>query len=249
MKLLEIRGLEVRYGGIRAVRGIDLEVAQGELVCLIGANGAGKSSTLRAIAGMTPPAAGSIRFGDLDVTRLPAFRRARSGLVMVPEVEPYHRAFADALRGKYGRIPTAGIPRITRFRAGQSRFTVVDPSGNSVIYIRHDEPDVEYSGKPGEKRSGLAKAIETAAVLRDFKEDDTAAAKVLDVALAKHMSADPVERARALAARAELALAMGDADRARALRDELRRIPLSEDDHRAYREELQAAEALERWRQ
>jgi catechol 2,3-dioxygenase-like lactoylglutathione lyase family enzyme len=170
-------------------------------------------------------------------------------LVMVPEVEPYHRAFADALRGKYGRIPTAGIPRITRFRAGQSRFTVVDPSGNSVIYIRHDEPDVEYSGKPGEKRSGLAKAIETAAVLRDFKEDDTAAAKVLDVALAKHMSADPVERARALAARAELALAMGDADRARALRDELRRIPLSEDDHRAYREELQAAEALERWRQ
>ena len=85
MKLLEIRALEVRYGGIRAVKGIDLEVAQGELVCLIGANGAGKSSTLRAIAGMTPPAAGSIRFGDRDVTRIPAFRRARSGLVMVPE--------------------------------------------------------------------------------------------------------------------------------------------------------------------
>ena len=85
MKLLEIRALEVRYGGIRAVKGIDLEVAQGELVCLIGANGAGKSSTLRAIAGMTPPAAGSIRFGDRDVSRVPAFRRARSGLVMVPE--------------------------------------------------------------------------------------------------------------------------------------------------------------------
>ena len=85
MKLLEIRALEARYGGIRAVKGIDLEVAQGELVCLIGANGAGKSSTLRAIAGMTPPAAGSIRFGDRDVTRVPAFRRARAGLVMVPE--------------------------------------------------------------------------------------------------------------------------------------------------------------------
>ena len=85
MKLLEIRALEVRYGGIRAVKGIDLEVAQGELVCLIGANGAGKSSTLRAIAGMTQPAAGSIRFGDRDVSRVPAFRRARSGLVMVPE--------------------------------------------------------------------------------------------------------------------------------------------------------------------
>jgi len=83
--LLEIRGLEVRYGGIRAVKGIDLEVAQGEFVCLIGANGAGKSSTLRAIAGLARTAAGSIRFGDRDLSGIAAFRRARSGLVMVPE--------------------------------------------------------------------------------------------------------------------------------------------------------------------
>ena len=85
MKLLEIRGLEVRYGGIRAVRGIDLEVAQGELVCLIGANGAGKSSTLRAIAGLAPAAPGSVRFGGRDLSGVPAFQRARAGLVMVPE--------------------------------------------------------------------------------------------------------------------------------------------------------------------
>ena len=85
MKLLEIRGLEVRYGGIRAVKGIDLEVAGGELVCLIGANGAGKSSTLRAIAGIATAQAGSIRFGDRDLSRVPAFERARAGLVMVPE--------------------------------------------------------------------------------------------------------------------------------------------------------------------
>ena len=85
MKLLEIRGLEVRYGGIRAVKGIDLEVAQGEFVCLIGANGAGKSSTLRAIAGLARTAAGSIRFDDRDLSGVAAFRRARSGLVMVPE--------------------------------------------------------------------------------------------------------------------------------------------------------------------
>jgi branched-chain amino acid transport system ATP-binding protein len=85
MKLLEIRGLEVRYGGIRAVKGIDLEVAEGELVCLIGANGAGKSSTLRAIAGLARTAAGSIRFGDRELAGVAAFRRARSGLVMVPE--------------------------------------------------------------------------------------------------------------------------------------------------------------------
>jgi branched-chain amino acid transport system ATP-binding protein len=85
MKLLELRGLEVRYGGIRAVKGIDLDVAQGEFVCLIGANGAGKSSTLRAIAGLARAAAGSIRFDDRDLSGVAAFRRARSGLVMVPE--------------------------------------------------------------------------------------------------------------------------------------------------------------------
>ena len=85
MNLLEIRGLEVRYGGIRAVKGIDLQVAAGELVCLIGANGAGKSSTLRAISGLAPAAPGAIRFDGSDLAGVPAFRRARAGLVMVPE--------------------------------------------------------------------------------------------------------------------------------------------------------------------
>ncbi len=85
MKLLEIRGLEVRYGGIRAVKGIDLEIAAGEFVCLIGANGAGKSSTLRAVSGLAPAAPGSIRFGGRDLAGIPAFARARAGLVMVPE--------------------------------------------------------------------------------------------------------------------------------------------------------------------
>ncbi len=85
MMLLEIRGLEVRYGGIRAVKGIDLEIAAGEFVCLIGANGAGKSSTLRAVSGLAPTAPGSIRFGGRDLAGIPAFARARAGLVMVPE--------------------------------------------------------------------------------------------------------------------------------------------------------------------
>jgi branched-chain amino acid transport system ATP-binding protein len=85
MSLLEIRGLEVRYGGIRAVKGIDLEVGAGEMVCLIGANGAGKSSTLRAISGLVPTAPGVVRFGGSDLAGAPAFRRARAGLVMVPE--------------------------------------------------------------------------------------------------------------------------------------------------------------------
>ena len=85
MSLLSISGLEVRFGGIRAVKGIDLHVEEGELVCLIGANGAGKSSTLRAIAGMLPTAPGAVRYGDRDMAGQRAFERARAGLALVPE--------------------------------------------------------------------------------------------------------------------------------------------------------------------
>ncbi|MEI6723032.1 MAG: ATP-binding cassette domain-containing protein, partial [Betaproteobacteria bacterium] len=74
MSLLEIKGLEVRYGGIRAVKGVDLSVDEGELVCLIGANGAGKTSTLKALCGMLPVAAGSVRYAGEAVTGVPSFR-------------------------------------------------------------------------------------------------------------------------------------------------------------------------------
>ena len=85
MSLLEVKGLEVHYGGIRAVKGVDLEVREGELVCLIGANGAGKTSTLKALCGMLPVAAGSVRYAGEAVTGVPSFRLVRKGLVLVPE--------------------------------------------------------------------------------------------------------------------------------------------------------------------
>ena len=83
--MLEIRDLEVRYGGIRAVKGISLQVAQGELVCLIGANGAGKSSTLKAICGLVPVYTGSVRYADAEISRARVHELPRRGLVMVPE--------------------------------------------------------------------------------------------------------------------------------------------------------------------
>lgn len=83
--LLEIRGLAVNYGGIRAVKGIDLDVGEGELVCLIGANGAGKSTTLRAICGLLPLRAGSVRYGGASTTGVAVHDLPRRGLVMVPE--------------------------------------------------------------------------------------------------------------------------------------------------------------------
>jgi len=83
--LLELRGLEVAYGGIRAVRGIDLRVDAGELVCLIGANGAGKSTTLRAICGLVPLAGGDIVYDGQSINGRKSFELVRRGLVMVPE--------------------------------------------------------------------------------------------------------------------------------------------------------------------
>ena len=83
--LLEVSQLEVRYGGIRAVRGIDLEVAEGELVCLIGANGAGKSSTLKAICGLVASRSGRIAYAGEDISGAAVHELPRKGLVMVPE--------------------------------------------------------------------------------------------------------------------------------------------------------------------
>ncbi|MFY0562678.1 hypothetical protein ACN28E_02445 [Archangium lansingense] len=123
---------------------------------------------------------------------------------------------------------------------------MVDPAGNSVIFIRRDAPDDDDEGQKPQSSSRLGKALRAAARLRDFKGDDLAAAKVLDVALARDEPGLPIERARALAARAELAIALGDETRARSAREQLQRIPLSEEEREQFREELEAADTLAR---
>ena len=83
--LLNVKDLKVSYGGINAVKGIDLHVNEGELVALIGANGAGKSSSMKAIAGLLTPSAGEIDFANQETRKLPAYELVRLGLGMVPE--------------------------------------------------------------------------------------------------------------------------------------------------------------------
>ena len=83
--LLRAEGLELAYGEVAACRGLSFHVAEGEIVTLIGANGAGKSTTLRAIAGALLPRAGSIHFRGDDITRLPSYERTRLGISLVPE--------------------------------------------------------------------------------------------------------------------------------------------------------------------
>ena len=82
---LEIRDLHVSYGGIRALKGIDLTVEEGQIVTLIGANGAGKSTTLRAISGLQKPQSGSILYGGEELVGLPAKEIVRQGIIHVPE--------------------------------------------------------------------------------------------------------------------------------------------------------------------
>jgi branched-chain amino acid transport system ATP-binding protein len=83
--MLSVRSLQLGYGAIVAVRGIDLDVGTGELVAVIGANGAGKTTSLNGIAGALPVRAGSIVFDGEDITRLPVHERVRRGMSLVPE--------------------------------------------------------------------------------------------------------------------------------------------------------------------
>ncbi|MCW5606196.1 MAG: ABC transporter ATP-binding protein [Burkholderiales bacterium] len=91
--LLEVRGLQVSYGGINAVKGIDLEVRERELVTLIGRNGAGKTTTLKALTGLVRPAAGRILYNGADITAEAPHRLVRQGMALVPEG-----------RGVFGRL-------------------------------------------------------------------------------------------------------------------------------------------------
>ena len=85
MSLLKVTDLVVSYGGIEALKGISFEVEQGQIVTLIGANGAGKSTTLRTISGLVPPKDGRIYFEGRDITDLNTQKIVETGIAMVPE--------------------------------------------------------------------------------------------------------------------------------------------------------------------
>jgi len=83
--ILEVKDLHVDYGGVKALRGVSLNLDKGEIVTLIGANGAGKSTTLRAIMGLVAPVSGEVRYRGELLTGLPTFRIVRDRLTLVPE--------------------------------------------------------------------------------------------------------------------------------------------------------------------
>jgi len=83
--MFEIRDLHVHYGGIHALKGVSLEVADGEIVTLIGANGAGKSTTLRTVSGLIKPTSGQVIVDGTDITKLSSAARVKMGITQVPE--------------------------------------------------------------------------------------------------------------------------------------------------------------------
>jgi branched-chain amino acid transport system ATP-binding protein len=112
--MLSVRKLEVSYGGIKAVKGIDLEVGRGEVVALIGANGAGKSSTLKALSGLLKPSAGRIDYDGTEITGKPAYHLVRRGLALVPEgrgVFPRLTVAENLAMGAYIHDDKAAIAR------------------------------------------------------------------------------------------------------------------------------------------
>ncbi len=136
--MLSVEGLEVRYGGITALRGVSIEVAAGETVLLVGANGAGKSSLINAVIGAVPSCGGTIRFQGRDLGALSTDRRARAGIGYSPEgrrVFPSMSVSDNVLCGAFG----AG-----RKRQRESLDWLCDAF--PILAARADQPAGQLSG-------------------------------------------------------------------------------------------------------
>mgnify|MGYP001206220960 CR=1 FL=1 len=137
--MLEVRGLQVSYGRIRAVQGVDLDLAAGEVVALVGANGAGKSSILKAIAGVERPQRGAIRFEGVDIAGWPAHRALARGIAYVPEGRMIVGTLSvrDNLRlGAYARAGAVDLAAET------ARVLAIFPD----LRARVDQPGAALSG-------------------------------------------------------------------------------------------------------
>ncbi len=112
MALLEVKDVHTYYGNIEALKGISIEVEEGECVTLIGSNGAGKSTTLRSISGLTPPRQGSIRFQDREITETPPQEIVSMGVAHSPEgrhVFSRMTVYENLMLGAYLRRDDSGI--------------------------------------------------------------------------------------------------------------------------------------------
>jgi branched-chain amino acid transport system ATP-binding protein len=140
--LLKVRNLRVRYGAAEAIRGVDLDVREGEMVALIGSNGAGKSTFLKAISGILRPSSGSVLLDGTETAGAPAHKIVAQGMILVPEGR---RLFGDQsvidnlYLGGYRRRPAGGGGRLLQMAIEQlERFP--------ILRERRDSPAGGLSG-------------------------------------------------------------------------------------------------------
>lgn len=180
--MLRVEGLHVAYGDIEVVHGIDLEVAAGEVVGIIGSNGAGKSSLLRAVCGLHPAERGDVRLAGRSIVTTPTFRIARAGLTYVPadrRLFPEMSVTDNLVMGAYPGRPAPGrldqvvalFPRL-RERRRQSAGTLSGGEQQMVAIGRAllADPRVLVLDEPS---TGLAPVLadEVQAALRTLRDD------------------------------------------------------------------------------
>lgn len=171
-------------------------------------------------------------------------RKAFGALIIsVTELVKFHDRFANNLKNNLGTVPLSGFPRITRRSRDGSQFRLFDPFGNMLVYMdKHYMPPLYL-----EARDHTDEILNQVWFLRDIYANDQAAAKILDRALEETEDKCGTERARLLAARAEIAVAMGELDLAARFEYMLADIHLQEVEFRRFEEELRASQYLRNW--
>ncbi len=149
--LLEVDDLRISYGDIRAVSGVSFDLEKGELVSIIGANGAGKTSILAGVMGMVPVRGGAIRFKGAEITAQPSFQRARNGMRLVPErarLFPRLTVHENLMVGAYGLGKTPAVDQ--RLEWLQGLFP--------ILAEKSDQPASHLSGGQ-QQQLAIARAL------------------------------------------------------------------------------------------
>ncbi len=204
--MLEVRDLHIAYGRIRAVQGVDLDVAAGEIVALVGANGAGKSSILRVIAGLERPERGIIRFAGRDIAGWPAHRALAAGIAYVPEGRMILGTLSVRDNLRLGAFARAGGADVT---AGIERILGIFPD----LRGRLDEPGASLSGGQAQMLA-LARGLMAAPKLMLLDEPALGLAPVMTRAVFTLIARLKGEGATILLVEQNVAEALALADRA-----------------------------------
>ena len=125
MAMLEVKGLQVYYGMIQALKDVSFEVNQGEVIALIGANGAGKTTTLHTVTGLLPAKQGSIVFEGTDITKMPAHKIVEMGIAHVPEgrrVFAQLSVYENLIMGAYTRKDKKEIAENLTMQINENRY-------------------------------------------------------------------------------------------------------------------------------